>query len=257
LSPREGHLAREIGVIHWYRRNHAEANRYFDRSIELAPDQTDSYLYKSINYWGWSGDGDKARAVLESLPDQSGQFACWVWYWQEIYEGKYQQALDRIESTPYSVFRLPDMMCPKTYMKGLVHKLLDQPEQARGAFESVRDYLEMHVQESPGDPRVHAALSLVYAELGHMEAAIQKGEMVLKMEPVSKDALRGPRYIHNLAIIHMLNGDHEKALDMIEHILSIPYWLTAQYLRIDPHMDALRDHPRFQRLTGDVPGGSS
>ena len=43
-------------------------------------------------------------------------------------------------------------------------------------------------------------------------------------------------------------GEAEKALDVIDELLSNPSWLSVVLLRLDPVRDPLRDHPRFQAL---------
>ena len=50
-----------------------------------------------------------------------------------------------------------------------------------------------------------------------------------------------------------------KALDLIEELLSIPCQLSVGLLRLDPVWDPLRDNPRFQALLEkyDTNGGCS
>ena len=62
----------------------------------------------------------------------------------------------------------------------------------------------------------------------------------------------GPYFQHQLARIYMLVGEPEKALDQLEPLLKIPYFLSPGWLKIDPNFDPLRKNPRFQKL---VAGG--
>ena len=46
----------------------------------------------------------------------------------------------------------------------------------------------------------------------------------------------------------MLLGQQEKAIDELAIVFSRPGPLSPAWLRVDPFWDALRDHPRFQRM---------
>jgi len=67
----------------------------------------------------------------------------------------------------------------------------------------------------------------------------------------------GPYLQHQLARIYLLVGEPEKALDQLEPLLKIPYYLSPDWLRSDPTFDPLRGNPRFERLLqGKIAGGA-
>jgi hypothetical protein len=66
--------------------------------------------------------------------------------------------------------------------------------------------------------------------------------------PVTENASTGPYVQHQLVRIYLLLGDPEKALDQLEPLLKIPYYLSPGWLKIDPTFDPLRGNPRFERL---------
>jgi hypothetical protein len=53
---------------------------------------------------------------------------------------------------------------------------------------------------------------------------------------------------HQLARIYIVAGEPGKALDQLEPLLKIPYFLSPGWLRIDPNFAPLKGNPRFERL---------
>ena len=51
-----------------------------------------------------------------------------------------------------------------------------------------------------------------------------------------------------LARIYVLVDEPEKALDQLEPLLKIPYYLSPGWLKIDPTFGPLHGNPRFERL---------
>jgi len=94
------------------------------------------------------------------------------------------------------------------------------------------------------------ALALAYQ--GRHPEAMREGERCVAEQPLAKDAYSGAYYQHLLARIYALAGEPEKALDRLEPLLKIPYFLSRGWLRIDPTFDPIRAHPRFQRLVEGV-----
>jgi hypothetical protein len=66
--------------------------------------------------------------------------------------------------------------------------------------------------------------------------------------PVSRDALLGSYIQLQLVRIYLLVGEPEQALDQLESLLKIPYYLSPGWLKIDPNFASIRGNPRFERL---------
>ena len=95
-------------------------------------------------------------------------------------------------------------------------------------------------------------LGTALAYLGRREEAVREGQQAVAMMPVSQDAFMGAYLQHQLARIYLLVEEPELALDQLEPLLRIPYYLSPGWLRIDPTFSPLRGNPRFERL---VDGG--
>jgi len=48
--------------------------------------------------------------------------------------------------------------------------------------------------------------------------------------------------------IYIVLGEKEKALDHLEPLLKVPYYLTPGWLAIDPNFAPLKGQPRFEAL---------
>jgi hypothetical protein len=68
--------------------------------------------------------------------------------------------------------------------------------------------------------------------------------------PISHDGYFGPYVQLQLARIYLLTGKPELALDQLEPLLQVPFYLSPGWLRLDPTFESLRGNPRFQRLVG-------
>jgi tetratricopeptide (TPR) repeat protein len=108
--------------------------------------------------------------------------------------------------------------------------------------------IEQQLKDTPEDAQRHAFLGLALAYLGLDSAAISQGERALAAAPMEKDPTTASYVQHQLVRIYMVVGEPEKALDLLEPLLKLPYDLTPSWLKIDPNFDPLRGNPRFERL---------
>ena len=248
LSPRDADLISNTAFVLWNIRRYLESLAAADRAIDLAPDSVWPYLYKTFAYWSWKGSASRTRSVLEALPGTAGGWERWAWYWREMYEGKYSDALDRLESTDSGWIRIKMFARPNSLFAAQAYELLGEPELARESYESALGSLEPEVLASPEDPRLHSSLGIVYAALGRKEDAIREGIRATELLTKFMDGFYYLPYVVDLAHIYTIVGENEAALEQIEYLLSNPSWISAPYLRMDPRWNSLRDDPRFQVL---------
>ena len=248
LDPRNAYSAKDLALTYQFIRHYPEADRYYDLSISLAPDQVEAYRLKARNHIVWKGSLGLARVTLERTPrvDVPAYFGMWVWL--ERYERDYQAALDRLAAAPDGVFAGWLWSEWKPMVEGDLYSLLNQPERARASYEAARVLLEKRAKETPQDHETRDFLGYVYAGLGRKADAIREARKAVELLPVSKDAFDGVGAVWTLAAVYTMVGEQDAAIDQLEYLLSIPSWLSAWDLRLDPHWDPLRDHPRFQAL---------
>ena len=114
--------------------------------------------------------------------------------------------------------------------------------------DSARLALEAQSRAAPEDAQRHALLGLALAYLGRKEEGDREGRRGVELLPISRDAYIGPYVQLQLVRIYLLTGEPDKALDQLEPLLRVPFYLSPGWLRLDPTFEPLRGNPRFQRL---------
>ena len=251
LDPRSANNLRFLGDALLRLRRYPEAREALDRGLALAPANLDLIEDKAMTYLG-EGDLAGARAVLKAAPKEVEPTAL-VAYLANYYDlvwvldEEQRELLLRLTPSAFDDDRGTWALClVQAYaLKGDAANVRTYAEEARKAFEE-------QLRAAPNDAQRHVELGLALAYLGRKEEAIREGERGVALDPVSKDARDGPYIQHQLVRIYMLVGEPEKALDQLEPLLKIPYYLSPGWLKIDPNFDPLRKNPRFQKL---VAGG--
>ena len=96
---------------------------------------------------------------------------------------------------------------------------------------------------------IRALYGVALAYAGQRAEAVREGERAVALGPTRDEGSLTRAYVqHQLVRIYLLAGEPEKALDRLEPLLRIPYYLSPGWLRIDPNFDPLRGNARFRRL---------
>jgi non-specific serine/threonine protein kinase len=250
LDPRSASAASSLAYTYRFVRQHRQADRYYDLSISLAPNQVLAYGEKADNLIAWKGSLEGARAAIESMPRMDTFWYFFRWYQLERFERDYQAALDRLAGAPEGAFAGMQAGV-KPMLEGDLYRRLNRPGRARAAYEAALAVLERRAEETSQDRSVHQLLGLVYAGLGRKDDAIREARHAVDLVPISKDALDGVDAVMALVAVYTRVGEHEAAIEKLEYLLSIPSEMTVKTLRLNPTWDPLREHPRFQKLVGE------
>jgi serine/threonine-protein kinase len=252
LDPRAGNPAQLLGVVLLHTRHYPEAQEVFDRALALAPTSVANAENRAMVALAL-GDLAGARTVLRAAPpaiDPTALVAYLANYWDLVWvlDDAQQALLLRLGPSAFDNARGTwAIVLTQTYA------LRGDSARARVYADSARLATEELLRAAPGDPQQHVLLGLALAYLGRKADAIREGQRGVALRSISQDAFVGPYFQHQLARIYLLVGEPEKALDQLEPLLRVPYFLSPGWLRIDPNFDRLRGNPRFQRL---VAGGS-
>jgi serine/threonine-protein kinase len=255
LDPRSGSAAGNLTRTLLLLRRYPEARVAAERALVLAPTNLPLIINKAMISLA-QGDLAGARVVLDATPKEVDPAVLVAFFatYQDLY-----WVLDDAEQ------RLLLGLSPSAFdndraLWGLVRAqtfwLRGEQAAARLYADSARIALQGQLRDSPEDAQRRMLYGLALAHLGRKTDAIREGGRGVALLPVAKDSYDGPYLQHQFARIYILLGEPEKALDQLEPLLKIPYYLSPGWLKIDPTFDPLRGNPRFERLVEGKPSSA-
>ena len=248
-NPTDALMVVEVGNTLRGLRRYQDADGYFARAIELAPDLVTAYVWRAENYWLWNGSIAGARATLDRMPDVSLGYAVEARYLQCLYERRFEDAVRLLDASGLEVFATTERYYPRVLLEAESFALQGDAARARTAYDSARAVLEVESRKLASDARLHSALGLAYAGLGRKEDAVREGVLATQLCPVERDAWSGPDYRRELARIYTMVGEYRLAVAELRRILASPNrWVSVASLGRDPRWDPLRSDPEFAAL---------
>jgi TolB-like protein len=194
------------------------------------------------------GDLAGARRVIHAAPstlDQSALVAYFGEYWDLYW------ALDSAQQARLLTLG-PDAFdgdrAVWAIVRAEVSALHGDRARTRPYADSARAAFEAQLVATPNDFQRHLFLGLALAYLGRSSEAVREAERGAALMPIAANARQGPYAQYLLARVHFTAGQSEKALDILEALLKVPFYVSPGWLRIDPTWAALRGNPRFQQL---------
>lgn len=194
------------------------------------------------------GDLDSARALIRAAATRIDPDLLYPFFaaYQDMYWVLDDAQQRRVLAAPPSAFD-GDSASWALVRTELYHLRGDRRSAAVYA-DSARIALERQLRDAPDDWQRHALLGLSLAYLGKPDAGVREGRRGVELMPISLDGYFGPYAQLQLARIYLLAGKPDLALDQLEPLLQVPFYISRGWLRLDPTFDPLRAHPRFRRL---------
>jgi serine/threonine-protein kinase len=227
--------------------------RYADAASVCAPQlarNPDNLTYLEENAMLALGQGDLAgarRVIHEASPtvDHSALVAYLGNYWDLYW------TLDSAQQARLLSLR-PDAFdndrATWANVLAQVYALHGDRVRTRTYADSARVAIEAQLRQFPNDDQRHLFHGLALAYLGRPTEAIREAERGAALRPMTRDARLGAYDQKVLAQVYMVAGQPEKALDVLERLLQVPFYMSPGWLRVDPTWAPLRGNPRFQRL---------
>jgi serine/threonine-protein kinase len=236
-------LARAFRDVHRY----AEALVEYDRALALAPTNLALFQGKATCYLS-QGDLAGARGVVASAIQRTNVTAVMVHFatFQEMMWVLPDDLRPKIVDLQVSHFDNDRGMW--ALKVGATYRLMGDATKAREWGEISAAAYQDIATRYPDDPQQQELFGRALALTNRKDEAIKAGERSLALRMTNLDAINGPYYKYQVARIFIQAGQLDRALELIEPLVTKPGDVTPGWLRIDPIFQPLRGNPRFEKL---------
>jgi TolB-like protein/Flp pilus assembly protein TadD len=219
--------------------NRHEALRTSRRALKLAPQLAESHVSAGLAHCMVQAYDAADAAFTKATDLDSENFEAWYFHARsKVHEGELEQAIRLFERA--ADVRREDYQSV-LLMQQLYHSLGDRKHELQMAEKGLRRARAM-LRIQPDDTRALNMGAFALARLG------RKAEGMEWMQASLLQAPADPVVNYNSACFYALNGEPEKALDVLEDCVLKVGILNREWLEHDSDLDGIRGHPRYARV---------
>ncbi len=257
LDPRSFRYLVETGFTYQVLRRFTESAQMYQRALSVIP--TDHFVRGQLAQIPFFERADlqqwhtRLLAIIDKDAAAATEIANGLFYCglAERNSAEVAQALQSIRPEGLRD-TYNNSLWTRDWFVGLAARTFGDETKARAAFNSARAIEEKIVHDQPDYAPAWSRLGLIDAGLGRKEDAIREGRRACELLPANKDAVDGPSYISNLAMIYAWTGEKDSALQQLAISAKIPAGVTYGELKLYPQWDSLRGDPRFEKIVASL-----
>jgi serine/threonine protein kinase/Flp pilus assembly protein TadD len=261
LNPRDMDLITEAAHNYAILRQFPAALKLFDRALDIAPNDLDTMAAKADIYQAQGNLAEAAKMLVQGDAQTNSDFAFGIKITQLRLERNYGEAV-RLLQAHLAQFHFANEYdkVASQFVLAFTQRIAGDTAGAKVTAEQARNTLEQlprgELDSALDVATLSVSVSQVCAATGDKDSALKAAQRAINLWPRAKDALTGPAFEENLALIQTMVGENSRAISTLAQLLQTPYpgwtYLTAPVtparLRLDPFWDTLRGDPAFQKL---------
>jgi TolB-like protein/Flp pilus assembly protein TadD len=258
LDPRDVALLMDAAWTYTMLRQFPAALNLYDRVLDITPNEPDVMASKAGIYLAQGNLREAARFLSEINSQTASEDALRIKITQLRLERNYGEAVRLLQARQAQFhFEVEYWKVAEQVHLAFMQRLAGDTSGATATGEQARDTFVRLYGDQPDNGFFAALLSQAYDVMGERDSALKEAERAkIIPDPGPKDAVFGPRFEENLAVIQTIFGENSRAISTLTRLLQTPYcgWLdspvpiTLALLRLDPLWDPLRADPAFQKL---------
>jgi TolB-like protein/Tfp pilus assembly protein PilF len=255
LDPRNPNAYNLLGDTYVLERRFPEAVHVSD-NVLAAGEQVPIVRFRRASNWLYgTGDTRPLRDILAKFPDMEfagGQTPARVW--MAMLDGNYAEAERVLAASPRQDFQDIDFSFyfPKSWYQAMIARAKGDSVGATSAFRECREILEQRLVVKPEHARTIAVLAQVDAGLGQKELAVREAQHAIDLMPISKDIYDGALVLEGLAQVYTWSGDRDRAIELVQKLVTMPSYLNYGRLKLHPLWSPLRGDPRFDKIVASL-----
>jgi len=202
-----------------------------------------------------TGDTGPLREILTKYPDMEfagghTPFRAWM----AMLDGNYAEAERLLADSPRQDFQDIDFSFyyPKSWYQAMIARAKGDSARAMAAFRECREILAQRLIVKPEHARTIAVLAQVDAGLGQKELALQEAQHAIDLMPISKDIYDGALVLEGLAQVYTWSGEPDRAIEVLQKLVSIPSYINYARLKFHPLWKPLRGNPKFEKIVASL-----
>jgi len=251
LDPRNVLLLQQIAVSYDLLRRYAEGKSMWNRALAIVPDDINTKTELAGVEYSSKADVRPLRRLIGSIRATNPAAVLSIadaWLICALAERDAVAAKDALMALRETPFSDDVVQLNRSFMEGVIARLMNDDEQARAAFTAALAEQEKTVELQPNYGPALCVLGLIDAALGQKEKALREGRHAVELVPIEKDALNGPIMIRYLAMTAAWVGDKDLACEQLAIAARLPGGVSYGQLRLLPYWDPLRGDPRFEKI---------